>query len=55
MYNIIMIKLNTSGKDGHSVILEFLDEVMNDIDADKPITLLINVLNGTAHLYVILR
>jgi hypothetical protein len=39
----------------HSVILEFLDEVMNDVDADKPITLLINALNGTAQLYVILR
>jgi hypothetical protein len=39
----------------HSVILDFLDEVMNDVDEDKPITLLIDVLYGTAQLYVILR
>jgi hypothetical protein len=55
MCNIIIIRLNTSGKEGHSVILNFLGDVTNDVDADKPITLLINVLNGTAQLYVILR
>jgi hypothetical protein len=30
-----MIKLNTSGKDCHSVILDFLDEVTNDGDDIK--------------------
>jgi hypothetical protein len=54
MCNIIIIRLNTSGKDGHSIILDFLDEVTNDVDEDI-ITLLINALNVRAQLYVILR
>ncbi len=39
MYNIIITRLNTSGKEGHSVILDFLDEVTNDGDEDKSKTL----------------
>jgi hypothetical protein len=55
MYNKVLIRINTNGKEVHSVILDFLDEVTNDLDEDKSKTLLTNVLKGTAQLYVILR
>ncbi len=51
MYNIIIIRMNTSGKKGHSVILDFLDEVTNDGDEVKSKTLL---LMFSMELYVIL-
>jgi hypothetical protein len=41
MYNKILIRINTCGKEGHSVILEFLDEVTNDGDKVKSKTLLL--------------
>ncbi len=35
MYNKILIRMNKNGKEGHSIILDFLDEVMNDVDDIK--------------------